>query len=131
MACKHKISFYYLSAYLQTAHSIQDFDIQQVTEGRVNKALEFLRKIAFVTIKKEPRGKELDDSVMTSRTKGRDISDFMDYLIRKEAELRYANQKKEKNRLGREQERKLRKMDRERKKQKLKTEGQESLEKFF
>lgn len=113
------------------SHKSEEFDINQVTEGMVNKALEFLRKISFVTIKKQPRGKELEDSVITSRTKGRDILDFKEYFIRKEAELRYNNLEKEKKKFGREQEWKLRKEEKQRKKQKLKSEGQESIEKFF
>jgi hypothetical protein len=75
------------------------FDINQVTEGRVNQALNFLSDIDFINIKKQPRGHESEDVITASRAKGRNTPNFKQYFIKKEAELIFSKSEKEQKKL--------------------------------
>ncbi len=104
-----------------------EFDIEQVTAGRLDQALEFMKKIDFITIKKAERGKEKDDLIITSRTKAPHVTNFKQYFIDKEAELRFEAlekaRKKEERALQKERDR----QEKERQEQERKASGQTSL----
>lgn len=113
------------------SHKGDGFDIYQVTSGRVNQALEFLDKIDFVTIKKAPRERENEDVISTSRRKAPQVTNFIEYFIKKEAELRFEALEKARKKEEREQQRKLAKEEKKRQKDALKTAGTQTLDKWI
>lgn len=103
------------------------FDIRQVTEGRVDQAIKFLLKFDFVEIEYEQKGTKQEEVIVTSRSKGRQVTNFLKYFQEKEARLRVAKQQKSERRRTRELERQRKKEE----KLKAKLKGQESITKYF
>lgn len=115
--------------YLKSVKGSQ-FDVTQVTEGRINKALEFLEKIDFINIEYEGAEENREEIVVTSRTKGKNILDYSEYFKKKEAELRLSNQNKIKARKDREIKRTLAKEEKRKKIAGLADRGQTTIDSF-
>jgi DNA-binding PadR family transcriptional regulator len=115
--------------YLKSIKGSQ-FDISQVTEGRINKALEFLEKINFIDLEYEGAEDNREEIVVTSRTKGRNIPDYSEYFKQKEAELRLLNQRKFKAQKERENKRKLAKEEKRKKAVDLEEKGQMTIDNY-
>lgn len=104
-----------------------DFDIEQATEGRLNRALKFLKDIDFIKIKHEQKDGKDEVIISTSRNKGRNIDDYKGFFIKKEAELRLEALQKERRKKEKEEQRRLERE--EKKRQKLG--GQMSMTEFM
>jgi hypothetical protein len=113
------------------SHKSGEFDIYQITSGRVDRALEFLQKIDFISIKKAERGKENEDVISTSRRKGLQVTNFRDYFIRKQAELEFDELEKAKKKDERAIQRRLAREQRLTERDAMRRIGQRSLEDFF
>jgi hypothetical protein len=65
--------------------NVDDFNVEQVSSGRLDVALRFLEDIDFIRIKKAERGKEGDDLIITSRNKAPQVNNFIKYFIRRQS----------------------------------------------
>ena len=113
------------------SHKSEEFEVQQVTSGRVNQALEFLEKIDFISIKKAERGKENEDVISTSKRKGLQVTNFRDFFIQKQAELEYDTQLKAQRKEERATQRRLAREQRQRERDAMRSMGQRRLEEFY
>lgn len=115
--------------YLKSVKGSQ-FDVIQVTEGRINRALDFLEKINFINIEYEGAEENQEEIIVTSRSKGKNILDVLEYFKKKEAELRLSNKHKIKARKDREIKRTLAKEEKRKNLAGLAERGQMTLDRF-
>lgn len=103
------------------------FDIPQATERKLNRALQFLKDIDFIKIRHEQKNGNDEVIISTSRNKGKTITNYKEYFIKREAELRFEDLEKAR----RKEEKNAKKEEEKRQKEAAKKPGQQDLSQWF